>query len=84
MPPRYPYRIKIVSLYSSSGETRWKEVMTTEVSETRAEVIAIAGRFRQVYPRPRNRVLVFLLDGAREPLPVDWEALEDADGAPQR
>jgi hypothetical protein len=56
--------------------------MTTEVLTTRAGIVSIAAHFQKIYPRPGHRVLVHLLERAREPLPVDWESLEDPDEGP--
>ena len=72
---RYRYRINIVSRQSSSPESQWKDVMTTDAVTTRAGVVAIAARFQKIYPRPGYRVLVHLLERSREPLQVDWETL---------
>ena len=72
---RYQYRIKILSLQSSSPEPQWKDVLTTEAVTTRAGIVAIAARIQKIYPRPGYRVLVHLLERSREPLQVDWETL---------
>ena len=77
MPTFYRYRIKIVGLQLSPGESQAKDVMTTEVVATPTDVLAIAARFQNLYPRPGHRVLVHLLERSREPLPVDWESLSE-------
>ena len=83
MSARYPYRVRIVGLQSTSAESEWTDVMTTEVVSTRAGIVAIAARFQKIYPRPGHRVLVYLLERSREPLPVDWETLQVPDAGPQ-
>jgi hypothetical protein len=82
MPARYPYRIQIVSRESSATDPQWKDVMTTEAVATRAGVVAIAARIQKIYPRPRYRVLVYLLERSREAFPVDWEALDVSGNEP--
>jgi hypothetical protein len=81
MPARYPYRIQIVSREPSSTDSQWKDVLTTEAVSTRAGVVAIAARFQKIYPRPRYRVLVYLVERSHEPFAVDWETL-DVSGDP--
>ena len=79
---RFQYRIQIVSQESATGVSRPKSVLTTEALTTRAGVVAIAARFQKIFPRPDYRVLVHLLGRSRDPLPVDWETVEDpGDGA---
>jgi hypothetical protein len=46
-------------------------------------VVAIAARFQKIFPRPDYRVLVHLLGGSRDPLPVDWESVEDPGDGPR-
>jgi hypothetical protein len=80
---RYPYRIQIVSQRPSTEDPPLKDVLTTEVVSTRAGIVAIAARFQKIYPRPGHRVLVYLLERSREPLPVDWESLQESGAGPQ-
>ncbi|HSB48266.1 MAG TPA: hypothetical protein VLD15_01985 [Burkholderiales bacterium] len=83
MSARYPYQIRIVRLQSNAERPLPKDVMTTEVVTTRVGIVAIAARFQKIYPRPGHRVLVHLLERSRDPLPVDWESLEDPDDGPR-
>lgn len=83
MPARYPYRIQIVSRESTATDSQWKDVMTTEAVTTRAGAVAIAARFQKIYPRPRYRVLVYLLERSREAFPVDWETLDASGDNPE-
>jgi hypothetical protein len=80
---RYPYRIRIVSLQTIPEGSLPKDIMTTDVVTTRSGIVSIAARFQKIYPRPGYRVLVHLLERARDPLPVDWESLGEPDEYPQ-
>ncbi|HEY7744610.1 MAG TPA: hypothetical protein VIA19_16330 [Burkholderiales bacterium] len=83
MSARYPYQIRIVRLQSTADGSLPKEVMTTELVATRSGIVAIAASFQKIYPRPGHRVLVHLCERSRDPLPVDWESLEDPDDGPR-
>lgn len=83
MSARYSYRIRIVRQHTAPAESARADVLNTEVVTTRAGVVAIAARFQKIYPRPAYRVLVYLLERSREPLAVDWEALQEPDDVPR-
>jgi hypothetical protein len=57
-------------------------VLTTEITTTRAGVVAIAARFRKIYPKPAHQVLVCLLDGSSGPQEIDWETPGAPDDGP--
>jgi hypothetical protein len=66
----------------SSVPDSWRDVLTTEITTTRASVVAIAARFQHIYPKPAHQVAVHLLEATREPLQIDWEAPGAPDDGP--
>ena len=67
---RYLVRVRSQRPYAPDS---WRDVLTTEITTTRAGVVAIAARFQKIYPRPAYQVEVHLLEGSSGPLDIDWE-----------